>query len=134
MRAGYRPCKRCKSGGYRLPDEEWILQIETYIKDNYSQHLTLDAVANGCHGSPYHLHRVFKRINGFTPLECLHRIRMDKAIYDLTHTDKSISEIAILIGMPNAAHFAIMFKKRTKQTLREYRKKYKSEVLLNEVR
>lgn len=133
MKAGYRPCKRCKSGGYRLPDEEWVLQAEAYIIENFMSHLTLDDVADGCHGSPYHLHRVFKRINGFTPLEYLHRIRIDKAKKHLRQPDKSISEIAALVGIPNATHFATVFKKWTNQSPREYRKKYRSEVLQREI-
>ena len=132
IKAGYRPCKRCKSGGYRLPDEEWILQAETYIKENFSAYLRLDVIADGCHGSPYHLHRVFKRINGITPLEYLHQIRMDKAKKYLRQTDKTISEIAALVGNANAAHFATSFKKRTNQSPREYRNNHKSEVLQNE--
>lgn len=132
IKAGYRPCKRCKSGGYRLPDEEWILQAEAYIKENFATYLTLDVIADGCHGSPYHLHRVFKRINGITPLEYLHQIRMDKAKKYLRQTDKTISEIAALVGNANAAHFATSFKKRTNQSPREYRNNHKSEVLQNE--
>ncbi|PAV31612.1 AraC family transcriptional regulator [Virgibacillus profundi] len=133
MKAGYRPCKRCKSGGYRLPDEEWVLQAEAYMKENYSSYMTLDFIADGCHGSPYHLHRVFKSIKGITPLEYLQRIRMEKAMDYLKHSDTAVSEIGNLIGIPNAAHFATLFKKRNSLTPREFRKNYKKEVLQNEV-
>lgn len=124
LKAGYRPCKRCKSGGCRLPDEEWVLQAEAYIKENYSSYLTLDIIADGCHGSPYHLHRVFKGIKDVTPLEYLQRVRMEKAMDYLVYTDVAISEIGKLIGISNAAHFATLFKKRTNQTPREFRKNY----------
>ncbi|WP_404452276.1 AraC family transcriptional regulator [Virgibacillus necropolis] len=132
QKAGYRPCKRCKSGGYQLPDEEWVLQAEAYMKENYSNYLTLAIIAEGCHGSPYHLHRVFKRVNGITPLEFVLQIRMDKAIHYLKHTDKSIKEISTLIGMPNAAYFSTTFKNRTNMTPRMFRENYKKEVLRDE--
>ena len=32
---GFRPCKRCKPGGIRMPDEEWVVQIKEYITTNY---------------------------------------------------------------------------------------------------
>lgn len=133
LAAGFRPCKRCESAGYRLPDEEWVLQAEAYIREHFSEHLTLDIIAEGCHGSPYHLHRVFKRVNGITPLEFLQRIRMEKAIFYLRKTDRSIREICTLIGLPNAAYFTIMFKKRTGQTPRNFRKSDENEVLRHEI-
>lgn len=133
LEAGYRPCKRCRSGGCRLPDEEWILQAEAYMKENYSSYLTLAIIAEGCHGSPYHLHRVFKSIKGITPLEYLQRIRITKAMDYLKHTAISISEVGNLIGIQNAAHFSTLFKKRTNQTPGEFRKNLKKEVLRDEV-
>lgn len=125
--AGYRPCKRCKSGGSRLPDEEWITHIEMYIKENYSKPLTLDYIADHCHGSAYHLHRVFKRIKGITPLEYLQQIRMEEAKIYLVQTDLSIQEIAKLVGIPNSARFSTVFKEKNKQTPSHYRKNYKEE-------
>ena len=51
---GFRPCKRCKPSGLRLPDEEWVIQITEYIDRNYNETLTLEILADMCHGSPYH--------------------------------------------------------------------------------
>ncbi|MBP1950226.1 bifunctional transcriptional activator/DNA repair enzyme AdaA [Virgibacillus litoralis] len=133
LAAGFRPCKRCESAGYRLPDEEWVLQAEAFIREHFIEHLTLNSIAEGCHGSPYHLHRVFKRINGITPIEFMQTIRMEKAISYLRKTDKPIHEICTLIGVPNAAHFATLFKKRTGQTPREFRKSDENEVLRHEI-
>ncbi|SDR01242.1 methylated-DNA--[protein]-cysteine S-methyltransferase [Virgibacillus salinus] len=45
LAAGFRPCKRCKrckSAGFRLPDEEWVLQAEAYMREHSSKQLTLD--------------------------------------------------------------------------------------------
>ncbi len=132
LQAGYRPCKRCKPGGYHLPDEEWVWQIETFIKENYTTHLTLRVIAEGCHGSPFHLHRVFKNRKGMTPIEYLQRKRIEKAMKYLLETNWSIRRIGELIGLPNPSHFATLFKKYTKQTPREFRKRKRSEVLIDE--
>ncbi|RDW15518.1 bifunctional transcriptional activator/DNA repair enzyme AdaA [Oceanobacillus chungangensis] len=123
LHGGYRPCKRCKSADYRLPGEEWVLHAKTYMEEKYSSYLTLNVIAAGCHGSPFHLHRVFKSITGITPLDYLHEIRMKKAIGYLQQTNKPIGEIAALIGIPNAAYFSVSFKKWRGETPREYRKK-----------
>ena len=127
IKEGYRPCKRCKSGGGRLPDEEWVAHVELYIKENYTKSLTLDIIADNCHGSPYHLHRVFKSLRRITPLEYLQQIRMLKAKEYLLHTDLPIQEIGGLVGIPNPSRFSTLFKKKNKQTPRDFRKEYKKE-------
>ncbi|WP_461671184.1 Ada metal-binding domain-containing protein, partial [Mycobacterium tuberculosis] len=65
--AGYRPCKRCKPAGERLPDEEWVASVAEYIHSRYMEPLPLSKLAEAGHGSPYHLHRTFKRVTGATP-------------------------------------------------------------------
>ncbi len=128
IEAGYRPCKRCKSGGDRLPDEEWVAHIELYIKENYTKPLTLDKIAYNCHGSPYHLHRVFKSLNGITPLEYLQQIRMSKAKEYLLHTELPIQEISELVGIANASRFSTLFKEKNNQTPRDFRKNIERKV------
>lgn len=126
LNAGYRPCKRCRSGGGRLPDEEWISHVEMYIKENYSKPLTLNTIADHCHGSPYHLHRLFKRINDMTPLDYLQQVRIDQAKKYLTETNLTVKRIAELVGVPNAARFSTLFKLKCNQTPSSYRKYQRS--------
>lgn len=54
----FRPCKRCKPNGITLPNEEWVEQIKDYIEKHYDESLTLDMLAEMCHGSPFHLHGI----------------------------------------------------------------------------
>jgi len=119
---GFRPCKRCKPGGLRLPDEEWTIQIGEYINEHFQEPLTLEILADMCHGSPYHLQRTFKRITGLTPVEYIQKIRITKAMSELTATDKSIAEIGVSVGLPNPSYFITLFKMKTGQTPKQYRK------------
>lgn len=119
---GFRPCKRCKPGGIRLPDEEWTVQIQEYISANYRNPLSLKRLADKCHGSPYHLQRTFKRIVGLTPMEYIHRVRISKAMEELQSTDKTISEIGVAVGLPNTSHFITLFKNQTGYTPKQYQK------------
>jgi AraC family transcriptional regulator of adaptative response / methylphosphotriester-DNA alkyltransferase methyltransferase len=41
----FRPCKRCKPDGGRLPNEEWVSQIVSAIESHYSEGLTLGKLA-----------------------------------------------------------------------------------------
>lgn len=118
----FRPCKRCKPNGSKLPDEDWVTQITAYIDKHYREALTLEILADMCHGSPYHLQRTFKRMKGITPLEYIQQIRVAKAMHYLADTNLTIMEIGFTMGIPNTAHFATLFKKKTGYTPTEYRK------------
>ncbi len=79
LSAQYRPCKRCKPTGERLPDKEWVSVMTEYIEHNFAEPLTLEILAETCHGSPYHLHRTFKKIMEMTPLDYIQHKRIEKA-------------------------------------------------------
>ncbi|UZD74171.1 bifunctional transcriptional activator/DNA repair enzyme AdaA [Bacillus siamensis] len=122
LKRHFRPCKRCRPNGLRLPDEEWVAQITEYIDGHYHEPLTLSVLADMCHGSLYHLQRTFKKIKGISPIEYIQKKRLTKAGDLLMHTDKTVMEIALTVGFPNTAHFATLFKKRTGSSPTEYRK------------
>ncbi|MBE1556882.1 bifunctional transcriptional activator/DNA repair enzyme AdaA [Sporosarcina limicola] len=119
---GFRPCKRCKPGGIRLPDEEWVTQIKEYINTNYNKPLSLEILADMCHGSPYHLQRTFKRVVGLTPMEYIQQVRIVNAMKELKTSGKSIAEIGFAVGLPNPPYFITLFKNRTGQTPKQYQK------------
>ncbi|WP_409345307.1 bifunctional transcriptional activator/DNA repair enzyme AdaA [Paenibacillus sp. MBLB4367] len=121
LSANFRPCKRCKPEGKRLPDEEWVSQITAWIEAHYAEKLTLGTIAELFHGSPYHLQRTFKRIHGITPAEFIQRTRVEKAKRYLCGGNQPITEIAAAVGVPNAAHFATLFQARTGLSPSAYR-------------
>ncbi|MBM7583494.1 AraC family transcriptional regulator of adaptative response / methylphosphotriester-DNA alkyltransferase methyltransferase [Bacillus pakistanensis] len=120
----FRPCKRCKPDGLMLPDKEWIEQIVDWIDQHYYKPLTLETLSEFGHSSPYHLQRTFKRVKGMSPLEYIQQVRISHAIHYLMNSDKSVTEIGMMVGLTNTAYFITLFKKKTKCTPTEYRKKY----------
>ncbi|BBH18831.1 bifunctional transcriptional activator/DNA repair enzyme AdaA [Paenibacillus baekrokdamisoli] len=121
LAAKYRPCKRCKPTGQRLPDDEWVTLVTEYIDKNYMGTLTLNILADICHGSPYHLHRTFKKVKGITPVEYIQLQRIARAKEQLLASDKAISEVGLSVGMPNTPYFITLFKKKTGYTPAFYR-------------
>jgi AraC family transcriptional regulator, regulatory protein of adaptative response / methylphosphotriester-DNA alkyltransferase methyltransferase len=117
----FRPCKRCKPSGLRLPNEAWVEQISQYIDEHFDEPLTLERLAELCHGSPYHLQRTFKQIKGITPIQYIQQVRITHGIKFLTTTDLTINEISMLVGISNTTYFATLFKKIISQTPSEYR-------------
>jgi AraC family transcriptional regulator of adaptative response / methylphosphotriester-DNA alkyltransferase methyltransferase len=118
----FRPCKRCKPTGQRLPDEEWIAFITEYVDNHYNETLTLEVLAVHSHGTPYHLHRTFKKIKGITPVDYIQHIRIEKAKMLLTTFDDSVAEVGESVGLSNTPYFITLFKKKTGQTPEAYRR------------
>jgi AraC family transcriptional regulator of adaptative response / methylphosphotriester-DNA alkyltransferase methyltransferase len=126
LSAQFRPCKRCKPTGLRLPDDEWIALVTEYIDKNYMETLTLEILANICHGSPFHLHRTFKKVIKITPVEFIQQKRIGLAKTQLISSDKPVAEIGLSVGMLNTPYFITLFKKKTGHTPAQYRQKNKT--------
>lgn len=105
-----------------MPDQEWIYGVTDYIDKHYTESLTLDILAAVSHGSPYHLHRVFKRITGQTPVQYIQAKRVTKAQELLKQTHLTVSEIGRQVGISNAAYFVSVFRKHIGYTPAHYRK------------
>lgn len=123
--AGFRPCKRCKPTGMAMPDEEWISIAADYVRRHYKEPLTLQELADACHGTPYHFHRTFKKIKGVTPLAYMQDLRISRAKHLLATTSDSAARIGQEVGWPNAPYFITVFKRLTGLTPEAYRSKHK---------
>lgn len=117
----YRPCKRCKPTGERLPDDEWISIVTAYIGRNFTEDLSLAYLAQISHGSPYHLHRTFKKTTGLTPVEYIQQKRIEHAKKILRSSNLTISEVGDKVGLHNTPYFITLFKKITGTTPAYYR-------------
>lgn len=122
QKAGFRSCKRCQPDGERVPNEEWVDQVQKFLEKNFRENLTLSQIAEVCHGSVSYLQRTFKREVGYSPSQYLMMIRMRKGEKLLIGTDESIGKIAEQIGFENRDHFITRFKKYMGISPLQYRK------------
>lgn len=93
-----------------------------YIRNNFSQDITLSSAAAVCAVSDEHLSRVFKKETGFGFSQYLTSVRLWNAEHLLKNSELSITEIAHRCGYNDSNYFSQIFKKNYKKTPREIRK------------
>ncbi|HIJ68199.1 MAG TPA: AraC family transcriptional regulator [Deltaproteobacteria bacterium] len=82
-----------------------------YIRDNFTEDLTLAKLAKVACFSKYHFHRIFRTLLGETVNRYVRRVRLERAVRMLTlDKDKSIVEIALDCGFSSSQNFAKAFK------------------------
>lgn len=97
-------------------------RIVTYLDENYSEPITLEAVAEHFGLSREHFARMFKNMMGTTFKKYLTSLRMYYAYEQLTTTDLNIIDIAMDQGFPDSKAFINCFKELYGMTPLKYRK------------
>lgn len=81
------------------------------IHDDLQANLSLKALADASHLSPYHFSRVFKRVTGFSPHQYVLSQRIQLARRLLVETTLPIAEVAHHAGFYDQSHFTYHFKR-----------------------
>lgn len=97
-----------------------------YIRRHFTEDLSLDILAEKCHTSPQYLSKRIKQYLGFTFLDYLSSLRVEKAKELLSTTAKGINEISEESGFISRNTFLRVFKKYTGVPPSEYRKNLKT--------
>lgn len=104
------------------PMHEKISEIAQFINQNYSEALSLTALANRFYISPSYLSKVFKETTNFTFVEYLNNVRVKEAKRLLLESRKKVVEIAAEVGFGSVTHFGRVFKEITGNSPLFYRK------------
>lgn len=105
---------------------KYLFQIKETFDEHYSEHFTLEELADTYHISKYKIIRDFKTYLNMSPINYLIARRMEAAQELLRTTEYPIYEIASMVGIDNINHFTNLFKKATNMTPICYRKFYHS--------
>lgn len=109
-------------------NNDYINRIDNvikYIKKNSNQKLTLDNLAGVSNFSKYHFARIFTSIVGVTPVAFVNQERLQKAVYLLAETNKTILEISNQCGFESVSTFNALFKKHYSKTPSDVRNSVK---------
>ncbi len=92
------------------------------IESNLSEKHTVENAAKQLNLNPYHFCKLFKKLTGRTFIEYVNLCRVNEAERLLLETEKSVTEIAGLIGCDNPNYFTKLFKQYRGMTPSQYRK------------
>ena len=95
--------------------------ILKYISLHYAEKITLEHLAEQFHITPVYISHIIKKDTSLTLSDHINLARIKQSKTLLSHTEKSIGEIAFSLGYNYQSHFTKAFKKYTKKTPSEYR-------------
>jgi AraC-like DNA-binding protein len=93
----------------------------SYIRSNLGERLHLSDVAEHVGMSERHLQRMFHKLLGMSIQQFIIRSRVHAAAYELSHSSRSIAEIALMYGFSDQSAFTNSFRKVFGMPPREYR-------------
>ena len=101
-------------------------KIITHIHENFTRTITIEELAQMAHVSPSHLAHTFKKQTGYAPVEYVLKMRMERAMMLLTHSNKTVAEISYEVGYESIPAFTKIFKRKTNYSPNAYRKLQKA--------
>ena len=111
-----------KTGAGNRRNFERIRHMVSYIEQHYSEHLTLDDIANASHLSRSECSRVFKKAMGTSLFSFIQNYRIEKSVAYLLESDAPITEIAEMVGFSDGNYYTKAFRQVMHTTPTAYRK------------
>jgi AraC-like DNA-binding protein len=103
------------------PEHSAVTHARDYLHAHYSDNISLEALANLVHLSPYHLSHLFQAETGMPPHAYLNQLRVRHA-QKLLRQGLSPAEVAAITGFFDQSHLNRHFKRVTGVTPGQYRK------------
>ena len=116
----------CSTNGYSAK----VKEIAAYILEHLPSNITVRQLAEKFYLSESSLSRKFKKETGFSVMEFINFHRIKLAQYYLSQGNRSVTEVAYLVGYNDSNYFCRIFKKITAITPSQYLKNVKTEGML----
>ncbi|WGD42826.1 AraC family transcriptional regulator [Streptomyces cathayae] len=99
-----------------------MLRARDAMDRDYAQPMDVPALARIAHVSPAHFTRTFRATFGETPHRYLQRRRVERAMFLLRETDRSVTAIGFEVGFNSPGTFSRTFRDIVGRSPRTYRK------------
>ena len=98
-----------------------LLRAKDLADTRYREPLDVAALAEAAHLSPAHFSREFHRAFGEPPHQYLLTRRLERAASLLRNTDRSVTDICLLVGLRSVGSFTTSFGRMFGMTPTQYR-------------
>ena len=98
-----------------------LLRARDAMDRAYAEPLDVPAVAAVAHVSTAHFSRSFRAVFGETPHRYLQRRRVERSMFLLRETDRSITDICLDVGFSSLGTFSRTFREIVGETPSDYR-------------
>lgn len=99
-----------------------MLRARDAMDRSYAESLDVPALARIAHVSEAHFSRTFRATFGETPHRYLQRRRVERAMFLLRETDRSVTDICFEVGFGSTGTFSRTFREIVGRSPRAYRK------------
>lgn len=109
---------------YPLPEDvhPLVRRAAWMIQEEYGSVLTLESIAGRLNISPEYLSQIFSKQMGVTITAYLKTCRIEVAKRLLTDKERSVQEVAAMVGYTNDKYFFRVFKEKTGVTPAEFKR------------
>ena len=98
-----------------------LLRARDAMDRAYAEPLDVPAVAAVAHISPAHFSRTFRQVFGETPHRYLQRRRVERSMFLLRETERSITDVCLDVGFTSLGTFSRTFTRIVGETPSAYR-------------
>jgi AraC-like DNA-binding protein len=88
----------------------WMLRARDAMDRDYARPLDIPTLARIAHTSEAHFIRTFRATFGETPHRYLQRRRVERAMFLLRETDRSVTDICLEVGFNSLGTFSRVFR------------------------
>ena len=114
---------RIEENAKQEQDGPLVAECKRYLGERISESVSLSALAAHVGYTPPYVVRLFKRQCGVTPMAYLAELRLLQSAAALTDLTRSVREIALTSGFPDANYFSRVFRRHFGVSPTEYRRR-----------
>jgi AraC-like DNA-binding protein len=104
-----------------VPPARHLLRAKDLADARYHEPLDVSDLARAAHLSQAHFSREFRKVFGVSPHQYLLTRRLERAAALLRHTDWTVADICLAVGLRSVGSFTTSFRRAYDLTPTEYR-------------
>ena len=116
----------------KIQVDGYVDQCMDYVSKHYREKIMLADIANGVGLSENYLSKLFAKATGMRLQDYIAKHRVNRSAGLLSHTEMSITDIAIYVGFPSQSYFGRVFKKYMGITPLKYRETHRRREFINQ--